>query len=244
MSLESGDHNVFRAELHSYNRLCGECYRDAVDRASDRAAQLLEDWDRGDMRAQLEFENTQEIIDANREAGREGPFGVNEDHGVKTIACMFDGGIDRESALRQPREAFRNRPTHVSSTVPPGVVDPAFISAGNAYDVDHIHDECNPTTGVKEILLYFSECGHFNGVWCEEPMEQDGGFVTRCGCDRYDEKLARNQYAESAGLCLRCRTARGPEHREMLSEMVRDVSGDRTLALWPFGQRRPYREVR
>ncbi|KAJ9604083.1 hypothetical protein H2200_011606 [Cladophialophora chaetospira] len=248
-TLESGDHNVFRAELHSYDRLCGECYINAIDRAIDiaidRAAQLPEDWHRGDIRTRLEFQSTKEIIDANREAGKEVPFGVNEDHDGKTIACMFEGGIDRESALRQPRQAFHNIPTHVANTVPPGTHGPAFISAGQAYDVDFIHDECDPTTNVKEILMYFSACGHFNGVWCEELMEKDGGFVTeRCGCDRYDEKLATKQYAESAELCLRCRVTRGPDNWRLLSDMVRDVSGDRELALWPCSQRRPYREVR
>ena len=159
------------------------------------------------------------------------------------IACMFEGGIDREASLREPRQAFRNRPTHIANTVPPPIFEPAFITAGDAFDTEHIDDECEPTTNVKEILLYFSGCKHFNGVWCEELLEKSNGFVTRCGCDRYDEKLARKQYAESAGLCLRCR-ARRADDWSFLTDMVRDISGERELALWPFSQRRPYREVR
>ncbi len=193
--------------------------------------------------ALLTYLSAMEIVEGNQKAGELGPFGVNEDHGGKIVACMFEGGIDRETALRERRHAFRNRPTHVANMVPPSVFEPAFITAGNAYDVDYIHDVCEPTTNVKEILLYFSECKHFNGVWCEELLEGNGGFMTRCGCDRYDEKLAKNPYAECAGLCLRCR-GRRVDDWSFLTDMVRDISGDRELALWPFSQRQPYREVR
>ena len=242
-----GDHNVFRAETHSYHRLCCKCYQDAVERAGTRASQLLADFDRGDVRTQIEFESTAEILKGNREHVENEPFGVNEHLGGKTIACMFDGGIDREKALREPRDAFRNRPTHIGKDgkpLAPEMSEPAFIPAGTAWDADYVNHDSDPTTNTKEILLYFSKCGHFNGLWCEQLVEQDGGFVARCGCERFDEKLATKQYAESAGLCLLCRRTRVAECRSLLTEMVREISGARELALWPMTQRRPYKEVR
>ena len=242
-----GDHNAFRAEIHSYARLCGACYRDTVEQASSRAIRPLGDSESEEVRDRVEFVSSAKVLEGIQAAGADGPFVVNEHHGGKMIACMFDGGIDHEGALREPREAFRNRPTHVGrndNPYQPESTEPDFISAGSAWDVNCINDECKPTTATKEILLYFSECGHFNGLWCEELIDDDGGFIARCKCDQFDEKLATKQYAESAALCLLCRRIRVAETRELLEEMVRDISANRELALWPLTQRRPYREVR
>ncbi|OCT47396.1 hypothetical protein CLCR_03730 [Cladophialophora carrionii] len=160
---------------------------------------------------------------------------------------MFEGGIDREEALREPRAAFRHIPTHIGMAgqpVPEELQEPLFVSAGDAYDTDYVNDDCDPTTNVKEILLYFSACKHFIGLWCEELNVQHGGVVARCGCDRFDEKLATKQYGESAEPCLLCRSVRSPEDRALLRETVRKITDERELALWPFSQRRPRREIR
>ena len=179
----------------------------------------------------------------NQKVAREGVLGLNERHGGKVVACMFEGGIDREAALREPRGAFRVRPTHVFNRG--HKAEKEFVSAKDASTLDFINDDCNYTTDTMEILMYFSACCHFNGLWCETLREwESGDFVARCGCTGFDEKLAKVQYAESFGQCLLCRRVRREGDRDLLVEMVREISDERELALWPLGQRRPYREVR
>jgi hypothetical protein len=252
IGLETADHNIFRAEIHSYDRLCGACYGDAVERASEKTGKVVFDpWIEWRTPTQLtvhvEFKDSGEVLEANRDALKERPLGLNQNHDGRVVACMFQGGIDREEALRKPRDAFRYRPTHIGrdgQPVPEELQEPQFISAGAAYGADYVNDSCDPTTNVKEILLYFSACKHFNALWCEELAVQGDAVVARCGCDRFDEKLAGNQYAESADPCLLCRNVRWPEDRSLLGEMVRKITDQRELALWPCSQRRPYREAR
>jgi hypothetical protein len=226
--------------------MCGVCYEDAVERVREERSDGTGLAPRYSLRDLWVAGSIQDIVAVNRKVGERGPMGINEDHDGDVIACMFDGGIDHEEALRAERKTFQNTLTHRHhhSSEDGEPAPPAFIGIWDALEFDFIHDGCQPTIKTKEILMHFSACEHYLGVWCEELMEQEGGFVARCGCDRFDENLIRKQYAESAQLCLFCRRVRSEAYKPLVGQMARLVSDRRELALWPFGQRRPWRELK
>ena len=108
---------ITQVQIHSYYRLCGDCYRDACERASERTGKAIgelwiERWTASRVLVHLEFTSSVDILPENIKAEEEGPFGVNENQRDKVVACMFEGAIDREKALRRLGRKFHNRPRH------------------------------------------------------------------------------------------------------------------------------------
>jgi len=100
----------------------------------------------GEMRDLIQYSSTKETLEANRTAGKESPLGGNVHHDGKAIACIFEGGIDREGALREPRAAFRNKPTQFKEGMvsSPDLIEPAlFLQAMPGMWTTSMTSECN-----------------------------------------------------------------------------------------------------
>lgn len=253
-----------RAEIHSYDRLCHPCYVDALLRAAELCNQDTSSSNH------LVLDSTHDVVFWNRMAGvRGGISNVNVNHLIQRgidVAGMYggggSGGIDRHAALLEARDRFHLRPTHAARddepVLPHQIQEPPWMDTMTALGRKFVHEEqgtvfTRPAADddVREILVHFAACGHFNAIACPTiartviPFtDNDSNVVwtsayttSRCGCDGFDERLATRQYAESREDCLVCRSwNRLDREGSNFGHMVRLVWRKEYMEAWPLTQ--------